>query len=164
MTDTTGAFANVNNDGPVFFIPGAFPPFGPATIERTFTVEEGTPLLVPALNYLWLATGPDAEADADAAVDGWKDSVTGFFAEIDGRPVQDLAAHLEVSDYFSPGFAQPGSLLAALGQDQSEDFFPSRGAGYWLMIEHLPQGEHTLHFGGTAGTGTIDVTDHVYII
>jgi len=31
------------------------------------------------------------------------------------------------------------------------------------MIEHLPKGEHTLHFGGTAGTNTINVTDHIII-
>ena len=45
LTDTTGAFAHVNNHGPVFFVAGAFPPFGPATVEGSFSVEEGMPLL-----------------------------------------------------------------------------------------------------------------------
>jgi hypothetical protein len=168
LTDTTGEFANVNNDGPVFFVPGAFPPYGPANVERTFTVDEGTPLLVPVLNYLWLATGGDTKADADAHIDDWNALDKSFFAEIDGKPVQDLTAHLEESNYFSPGLAQPGSMLKTFvldyELDQSEDFFPSQAAGYWLMIEHLSQGEHTLHFGGTAGTNTVSITDHIYII
>ncbi|GEO18615.1 hypothetical protein [Microvirga aerophila] len=165
LTDTTGEFAHVNNDGPVFFVAGAFPPFGPATVERSFAVEEGTPLLVPVVNNLWLATGGDTEADANAALDAWKASVDSFFFEIDGKPVENVSAHLEETDFFSPGSATPGSLLAALvpEPDPNEDFAPSRDAGYWLMIDDLPQGKHTLHFGGTAGGNTINVTDHIYI-
>src|SRR5215471_10515936 len=46
VLDQTGAFANVNNNGPVFFIAGDFG----GDVERTFTVPAGKPLLVPLLN------------------------------------------------------------------------------------------------------------------
>ena len=52
--------------------------------------------------------------------------VDSFFFEIDGKPMKNLSAHLEETDFFSPGSATPGSLLAALvpDPDSNEDFFP----------------------------------------
>ncbi len=41
LTDTTGAFANVNNTGPVFFIAGTTGNTGP--VSRSFQVPGGSP-------------------------------------------------------------------------------------------------------------------------
>src|SRR5579875_1558172 len=44
LADTTGAFAHVNNAGPVFFLAGSA---GSGFTSRTFTVPAGTPLFFP---------------------------------------------------------------------------------------------------------------------
>ena len=53
FTDSTGAFAHVNNDGPVFFVAGTNGVSG--TVTRTFTAPAGKPLLVPMINFFDLS-------------------------------------------------------------------------------------------------------------
>jgi hypothetical protein len=50
LLDTTGAFAGVDNNRPVFFIAGTFSTGDAAgAADRTFDVPAGKPLLIPML-------------------------------------------------------------------------------------------------------------------
>jgi hypothetical protein len=181
VLDQTGAFANVNNNGPVFFIAGDFG----GTVERSFSVPAGKPLLVPLLNYV------DAEGPGiTPTIPGWKGSfkaevnkvlagfqngdgpngvqpgVSSLFATIDGVPVENPQSHLEKSGFFSMGPVQPGSLIESLGIAAAGTVLsPAKSVGYWLMITGLSPGEHTLEFGGTEKNGfSVHVTDHITVV
>ena len=66
------------------------------------------------------------------------------------------------TDFF--GVARAGTVLD-----------PAKSSGYWLMIDNLPKGEHTLHFAASwnsftlsfgnapVSAGSLDVTDHINI-
>jgi hypothetical protein len=186
LTDTTGAFARVNNDGPVFFIAGTTGLSAPVT--RSFEVPAGKPVLVPTINFF--DTEP-AEIDGgatllqrqDAAnllVAGWLNAVNpaSLFASIDSTPVANPAQYLEVTGFFSMGPTQAGSLIESLGVPEGAELSPTKSAGYWLMIDGLTPGPHTLHFGGSSSAFTpennccttseipafsVDVTDNIFV-
>jgi hypothetical protein len=180
LLDQTGAFANVNNNGPVFFIAGDFG----GDVERSFTVPAGKPLLVPLLNAFdvegpgiaptipgWKGT---FEAEVNKALagfqngggpNGFQPGVSSVFATIDGVPVKNPQSYLEKSGFFSMGPVQPGSLIESFGLADGTVLSPTKSVGYWLMITGLSPGEHTLEFGGIEKNGfSVHVTDHITVV
>ena len=174
LLDTTGAFANQNNNGPVFFIGGNFTPN--AVITRNFTVPAGTPILLPMLNLFDVepaitpppvVTLDDRKTAADAVVQAWLGAVikSSLFASIDGNAVANPANYLAVTGLFDMGPTQAGSLLENFGLPAGTDTFPTKSGGYWLLIDGLTPGVHELHFGGASDaydaiTGTPIGTEH----
>jgi hypothetical protein len=181
--DQTGAFAHQDNDGPVFFLAGTVASSDnptQATATRAFEVEAGTPLLLPIIN-------------TEISVPGWTEEaitsllhqfVAGFhdiFLEIDGKPIPDLYSHYEQSDFFSFGILEDTDQLGyALGfftdlegrqPELGVELAPAQAGGYWVVIEGLKPGVHTLHFGGStdipaiAGGGTFstEITDTITV-
>lgn len=163
MTDPTGAFAGVDNDRAVFFIAGSFG--GDAT--RTFDAPAGKPLLLPVLNDVVLqfsGRGPDpatgGKGAANIALADWLKSVTSVFLTIDGEPVTNLQSDRVRSTWFSPGTAQPGSLIESFGF--SGDLGPARSDGYWAMLRPLAAGRHEIDFGGTASV-SVHIHDTIFV-
>jgi hypothetical protein len=144
--DPTGAFANNNNDGPVFFIAGTNG--GPAT--RRFEVPEDTPLLIPMLNFFDTLDPKGLERQL---IRDFRHGVTDVFAEIDGQAVAHPRSYFLKTDFFSLGPVTSGRVIGdlalAAGVPEGTDLSPTLGAGYWLMIDDLDPGKHTLHFGGS---------------
>jgi hypothetical protein len=187
LTDTTGAFANLNNNGPVYFIAGTTGLSSPVT--RSFQAPAGKPVLIPLINFFDTepaeidpptATLDDRKNAADIVVAGWLNAVNpaSLFASIDGSPAANLAQYLEVTGLFSMGPTQAGSLIASFGVPVGAELYPTKAAGYWLMIDGLAPGSHTLHFGGSSDAFTpdanccttseipafsTDVTDNIFI-
>lgn len=166
FTDTTGEFANVNNNGPVFFIAGSDGVSG--TVSRTFTAPAGKTLLIPMINFFDTepaeidpptATLDDRKNAAEIVVAGWLNAVdpNSLFASIDGNAVANPAQYLQITGFFSMGPTQSGSLAELLGIPAGAELTPSKAAGYWLMIEGLTPGQHTLQFGGSSGAFIPDV-------
>jgi hypothetical protein len=160
--NTGNVSANFNNNGPVFFGPtntGSLNPDG--SIPHTtidFSVPAGQPILIPVFPFNDLeSAGIDGNAPlaarehaADVTVAGWLGAVdpTRLFASIDGVPVANLGSYLEQTGYFSAGLVQSGTIGASTGEPVGNDLFPNEAAGYWLMVEDLSGGEHTIDFGG----------------
>jgi hypothetical protein len=172
LFDTTGAFANTNNDGPVFFIAGN-------TATRTFTVPAGRPFLLPLINAFDIEPAPPAPpplayriTTANSVVQGFVNAVdTGsLFASIDGNTVPNPADYLEVTGIFSIGPTQPGSYLNSLGVPPGVEGFPTKSGGYWLMVDGLTPGSHQLHFGGASAASvglsafSSDTTDFINVV
>jgi hypothetical protein len=155
LLDDTGAFANVNNNGPVFFIAGGVTP----SVTRSFNIPAGRPVLLPLINNVVVDSIPpdpagttlaEREAANDAYISAFVNAVdtNSLFASIDGNPVANLSQYLQVTGHFDLGPSQAGSLLEAIGVPAGTDGFPTESGGYWLMIDGLTPGPHTLHFGG----------------
>ena len=166
IADTSGADAHVNNDGPVFFVAGSYG-FGPLT--RSFDVPAGRPLLVPLLNLFDTepaildskypgVTLADRQNAAGILVGDWLASVdtSSLFASIDGNAVANPSQYLEVTGLFSMGPALAGSVVEGFGIVAGDVLDPTKSGGYWLMIEGLTLGAHTLHLGGTSSPFDFD--------
>src|SRR3954465_15462940 len=71
--------------------------------------------------------------------------------------VSNLSDYLEKTGFFSMGPSQPGSLNEVFfGSPAGTEIFPAEAGGYWLMVEGLTPGTHTLHFGGAFDQYTVD--------
>lgn len=178
LGDTTGALANQENDGPVFFLAGSN---SAGNIERTFDVPGGVALFFPTVNFWENCVGdvsqscPGYPADPKptmlANATALQGTVTSQVATIDGVPVTDLFSRWEQSDFFSGGTAQAGDALSALygsfGIDiVGQDIAPSLVYGYYVMVTDLAPGLHTLVYGGsTSAFGGFDyqVTAHINV-
>ena len=169
--DPTGAWANNNNNGPVFFVAGTSGDLKTAT--RAFRVPAGRPLLIPMINVGWIGWPPDTEEIASQAVAADLEliDVNSLFASIDGQALANPKSYLEQSNFFSAGIATPGTLLEKWLIDAGQpfplgvDLYPSLTAGYWLMVEGLAPGSHTLNFGGAYKDGSFstDTTANINV-
>jgi len=164
--DTTGAFANVNNSGAMFFVAGSFG----GDVAREFDVPAGKPLLLPVLNNIALqytGTGPDpltgGKGAASIVTTDWQKGVTNLFMTIDGKTVGDLQSDLVRTSWFSPGTPQPGSLIESFGF--TGDLGPAKSDGYWAVLTGFTAGStHTLDFGGAWNGGSVHIHDTVHVV
>lgn len=158
IMDETGAWAGVDNDGSVFFLAGSFV----GDVTRDVTVDAGTPILVPILNQLTFQyVGPGEKGAANQAQAEWMKSVSDLFLEVDGAAVRNLQADLVRTSWFG-GEIQEGSLFESFGF--TGDLANANSVGYWSLLDGLAVGDHTIHFGGTAGSFSTDVTINLHVV
>jgi hypothetical protein len=160
ILDTDGSFANVDNNGPVFFVAGTFLNNPYPVVTRTFDVPADKPILIAVLE------AADAECcGSPPTIPGWTGTpaalvnkvIAGFpgrvrtmFASMDGTSVPNLNSYLERTGIFSMGVVQDGSLLSEFGYQVGDEAFPAGASGYYVMVQGLTSGQHVLDFGGSA--------------
>lgn len=162
LTDATGANANINQSGPVFFLGGTT---GLAA-DRTFTIPTGKFVLLPLTNIV----GTDADVpggtpdDLKALVQSLFSSSDPLSASLDGVSLDpaDLALTREDSGSF-PLDVAPGSVFDFPGGVPSGHHPFAFSDGYWLMLNPLSPGSHDIEFGGglSAFGISVDVNDHI---
>lgn len=159
FTDLTGAAANTNQSGPVFYLAGS-----EATSSRTFSVPTGKYLLVPLLvgEISQLENGFDkTEAQIKAAAKSQADSIDSLHATLDGVTLTSavLFGHREVSPAFS-FVANVNNQVNISGSGASGIAIAD---GYFLMLDPLSPGTHVLNFGGgiSAVPFSINETDTI---
>jgi hypothetical protein len=151
-------------EGGVVFLAGAF---GEGNIKG-ITIQAGTALFFPIVNSECSVFEPDPfhgddEASLRACANGHMDGVTGVFAVIDGRPVNNIQAYRHESPLFEWGPLPDNNLFQFFGLDAPEGTTSlAVDAGYYLMLAPLSVGEHVIHFGGTFADGS--VIDTTYIV
>jgi hypothetical protein len=141
-TVTPGADCTNGQSGQVWFLYG-----GPATVNCT--IRPGTALFLPVVNTecssleappFFGATAADRAACAKA----WIDFVTQLSATIDGVPVTNLSLfRVQTGDF--PFSVPANNFLGVAGP--ASGF--SSGDGYYLLLNPLPPGTHTIHIAGT---------------
>ena len=168
LLDTTGASAHVNNNGPVFFVAGNA---AGGSSARTFTVPAGKPIFFPVVNAFDLEVPTDG-CDVQCAftfIPG-VGGATGLYATLDGQDLLTFPSYRQTSTaFFTVDF--PASLRDAFGfPSQYVGLLDAITDGYWVAVEGLTPGPHTLEFGGTIpelAPGylpfTLDVTDTVNV-
>ena len=185
ILDETGAKANVNQNADVFFIAGN----SGGSTDRSFTVPADTPLLFPLINLgytrspepldedglpVWFSGKPqvgdpapappdfvmnDIYSTVDNAIDTSKLQFT-----LNGMTAADMGVelpnHREQSGFFTNTVAVEDNWSG----EPVGDWTQSVADGYWVMLDGLPQGEHTVNFGGsTFGDEpfVVDVTTNI---
>ncbi len=125
----------------------------PVTIE--LTIPAGTALFLPVVNSECSVIEPDPfhgddETSLRACANGHIDNTSGLFAEIDGKPVNNLGAYRVESPLFEFGPLPEDNLLAFFGVDApAGTTSPSVDAGVYLFLAPLRVGQHEIHIGGT---------------
>jgi hypothetical protein len=178
--DTTGAYANVdNNNGKMFFLAGNFG--GDST--RTFTAPANEPLLVPILDspaLQWNGTDFNGVVDhqtfgkgaGNKSVTDWQKGVSAsdLFLSINGASVDVTQSDFIKTSWFSSGPAQPDSFAQALVDAHvlypgGVDIGPNKNVGYWAVIAGQPAGSTmTLDFGGSTGGFAVGVHDTITFV
>jgi hypothetical protein len=167
LTDTTGQFASVNQRGRVWFLAGNQ---GGTTI-RTITVPAGKALFFPIMNVFDVEDGIGVGGVrlsivhqpvqvAQAFVSSVIATATRLSCEVDGSPLQITAANLEQSTPFSV-FLPPDNILGI----PAGVYFPFVDSGYYVLLNPLSAGNHTIHFAGTLGfyRFSLDVTYNITV-
>jgi hypothetical protein len=158
FTSPTGDGSGGFDAGSMFFIGGFDTSNGPLDVHVPF----GEPLLVPLIN---IVDTLDPKATENAFMSGFKEGTTSLFAIVDGTPLDQLQAGLIKTDFFSMGPTRPDSVAADFGVPVGTDLSPSKGTGYWIVVDGLAKGDHTLEFGGhtaftVPGFAPVDLTVH----
>lgn len=157
--DPTGANANVGQDGPVFFLVGTF---DGASVTRDITITSDKAILFPLFNSVNISdpSNPETAEQLRVLVTQQVDAVTGLNASIDGVELSQtqLFNHRQPSPAFSATLPD-GNLFGA----PSGVYTPGVSDGYWLLLEPLSVGEHTISFGSALGDDII-AQDNTYRI
>lgn len=155
LADTTGAFANLNQTSPVFFLAGNFGDSTPYV--RNFAVPTNRYLLMPIANYVFWAPEDGAdEAAIRAVAKSNVDSVNGLFFQLDGVTLANPLPHREASPAggFTLKFAP---LLNEIGLSPMDRL--AVADGYWVMIEPLTAGAHQIRVSANQpGQFTTNIT------
>jgi hypothetical protein len=143
------------------------------TVTRSCKVPTGTRLFFPVLNS-WadnVAVFPPVSLDTLIAEAAAFSNANDLHASIDGAPVKDLFGYRAPYAPFSYTVPATDNMLQYFGanvpgSDWPTTFiFPAASDGYYLMLEPLPSGPHTINFGGTSTTGfQIDVTYSITVV
>ena len=168
ILDPTGEDYAQGQQGRIWFLAGTG--FGgPETVSRTCTVPKGAALVFPVLNQFagWGTADPpeqrSEEFQRSQALPPML-AATYLSATVDGVAVEDVSRYLEESFVFRVVF--PADNIFGLDSSCSPSpmpdagcvVFPSVDAGYYLVTKRLNSGTHTIHFSGTTGDFTVDVT------
>jgi hypothetical protein len=148
-----------NQSGPVWFLTGTTG----GSVERTCTIPEGKAILFPVLNFGNFRSAPtETEEDLRTTTKVQADKAAVLEASIDGVPLQDLQNYRAESPLFNVTFPEGNILGVPAGSTEGVS------DGYWVMLQPLPAGEHTIHFRGAyvdvtapGGAGNI-VTETTY--
>lgn len=149
--ETTGL-----NAGGVFLLSAS----GGSPISFEVAISPGQYLFVPLVTtaYFFDPSIGDTLSDAQQYIDFALHDLTGVYAELDGVAIPNLSSHWEASPLFFVTFP-PGGIY-------NEGTYPALAGGYWLMLEPLPVGRHTLKFGGQAPSAgfAADTTTDVNVV
>jgi len=143
ITDTTGEFAHEGQAGDVFFLGGNFG----GKSDRQVTIPCGKRLFFPFLNVVGWVPADCVDCDGcRTVVRQYMDGATLIECEIDGAAVENLGDHREESVCF-PLTVPPENVFGL----PPGVFEPAIADGFYLMLEPLCPGKHTLHFRGRIG-------------
>ena len=161
VADTTGANCGLPQSGQVWFLAGTF---GGST-SRNCTVPAGKHLFFPILNSLYFCFHPvDPDpicadvATMRAYVAGQMNSPNTLTATIDSVSVGNLGSFRAQSPVFTVQLPK-GNVYEAFGVPQGA-YRPGVSDGYFLLVEPLSPGMHTIYFKGVSNGGgfTTEVT------
>ncbi len=160
LLDATGANCMVGQRGPVWFLAGSL---DSGIIRRTCSVPEGVTLFFPVINYFNLntpgvcpSTTPNQTvAQLRAVAAASMNAVTGLSAKVDNKPVKQIRRVR--SEPFSGTFPADNIFLAFCdGVFPAGTYSPGVDDGYYVKVQGLERGVHTLTFSATNGGFVID--------
>ena len=150
----------VGQRGPVWFLAGAF---SGGVIRRTCSVPEGVPLFFPVINAVNVNTpgacGQNGNLNVRqlrALVAPFIDAATVVVAKLDNKPVD--AIRRVRSEPFIVALPTENLFVAPCGGDSPAGIYsPAVDDGYYVKINGLDKGVHTLEIRAKSGSFELDV-------
>jgi hypothetical protein len=145
LTDTTGEFCAEGQSGDVWFIGGIISTQpSPIQITRTCTIPAGKALFFPVINgeCSRIEGNGETEEELRACANNQMEYVTVKEAKVDGKKLKNLDDYRVESDLFI--FKLPKDNILGLHPGSSK----SVADGYWIMLEPLSEGKHTIYIHG----------------
>jgi hypothetical protein len=152
--DTTGENGVVGQRGAIWFLAGVF---GGGTATRTCSVPEGKALFFPVINQINFNT-PNVcgQGSANLSVSSMRglsaafiNGATNLSVTVDGKTIKDLRrVKSEVFEVALPKdnvFNAP-CTGAGLGDVPAGVYSPAVDEGFYVLLDPLDIGPHTLHF------------------
>ena len=155
VTDPTGADCAVRQDTRVWFLAGNTG----GTTTRSCTVPANRAILFPVINAAcWAPNDGETEAELKACAATLMDAVTETTASIDGASV-DLGPPSDgrfrfVSRLFTLKIAPDNGFGAPSGKTRAV------ADGFWVLVNPLPVGQHTIEFHGSAPAFGFELSVH----
>lgn len=145
LLDTSGAFCAVGQRGPIWFLFGTF--VGNAT--RACTLPENKALFFPVINSIDLNVTNQTVKDLRGELAPCFDAVTELSVEVDGKPLKRLLRRNRVQSVPFEVTLPPDNLFGLAPGIYS----PAVDDGFYVMLEPLETGTHTVHFSGAVPAG-----------
>lgn len=167
--------------GPVWFLGGTFasteivPGVVVGQVTRECTIPAGKALFFPLVDVetSTIEGNGETEEELRAQAGFFADFINpdSLFCEIDGVAVPNLADFRVQSPLFTFGPLPADNILASFGYDAPKGATSlSVSDGVFVMVEPLPVGKHTIHFGGELDLSPIggsvfkqDITYHITV-
>ena len=119
----------------------------PPIAERTCTVPADKAVLFPVINCInWMGAPSDTSTSIRNDAKAWLTHVSEMEASVDGVALEGLANF---------AFFSPSNFFFTAPATDDECVWPGMSGrreacsiGYWLMLEPLSPGPHTIHFRG----------------
>ena len=151
VADTTGAQCAAKQEGDVWFLATSD---GTAPVVRSCSVPGGKTLFVPVASTMERSGNrePDCESMARIAAGTLTQHVSRLSMTLDGQPVDNLASHrIATRECFALGLRQtPRSTARTTVAD-----------GYFVMLQPLAAGPHTIAVGARFDSTWLSTTYHL---
>jgi hypothetical protein len=173
LLDTTGADCAVGQHGNLWFLAGVF---GGGTVTRSCTIPKNKNIFFPLANQVNFNTpnvcgqdGNDIPVDTlRAGSAAFADGVIHLSAELDGQALTDIE-RLQ-SKVFTVTLPEDNVFDAVciglgLGDVPGDKYKPAVDDGFYLQLDRLSPGSHTLHFHAENPSQgfAVDVTYHLTV-
>jgi len=170
--DTSGANCMVGQRGSVWFLAGTF---GGGSATRACDVPEGKSLFFPVVNSVNInapnVCGQDATNVSVKALRalsaGCIDGATNLSVEVDGKTLKHLQrVKSEVFEVALPEDNVFNALCGGPGSVPAGIYSPAVDDGFYVHLEPLEVGLHTLHIQGTSTcfSASLDVMYHLTVV
>jgi hypothetical protein len=174
LLDTTGADCAVGQNGGVWFLAGLFG--GGGTVTRSCAIPRNKSIFFPLANQVNFNTpnvcgqdGNDIPVDTlRAASAAFADGVVNASAQLDGQPLGNIERlQSKVFTVTLPGdnVFDPICNELGLGDVPGGKYKPAVDDGFYILLDRLAPGAHTLHFHAENPSQgfSVDVTYHLTI-
>jgi len=139
VKDTTGQFCHINQKGKVWFLSGGY---GTSKIKRKCSIPKDKLIFFPVINMLHYPSAlskPSCKSVKQSASIN-NQFLISFKVEVDGQKYLNPALHRYGSvECFDLIKLQKSNLNAS-------QIFPSATDGYWIMLNPLSKGKHSIAF------------------
>jgi hypothetical protein len=158
---------SAGQSGKVWYLAGTFS----STADRTCTIKKGKAVFFPLFNGIyWTPLDPAIPEDCtDVAscrtgVSANIDKISSWTCTVDGVPCVWSAQIVRAQSDSLPFNVKAGSILTDFGYVPGVRDI-SISDGYWVMLDPLPPGDHTIHFTSAAVpvNFSLDVTYHLTV-
>lgn len=142
VRDTSGVHCDIGQRGSVWFLAGGF---GSSKIKRSCVIPEGRYLFFPVINMAYWPSQENngftcEQAKSNAAVNN--ETAIDLFVELDGVAVKDPKTFRVSTEKCFDIFDWMPTAIKPFNA------YPSASDGYWILLNPLKSGKHTIKFGG----------------